>query len=264
MSTQQFIRFACEAGVARIALARPDVLNSLNRPMARELQAAFDECAQRADVRAVLLTGTGRAFCAGQDLAEIVPPDGSTGPEVSDVVAESYNPLVRRILALEKPVVCAVNGVAAGAGANLALACDLVIASRAASFLQAFVNIGLIPDSGGTFLLPRLVGLARAKSLAFLGERISAEQAHAIGLIHALAEPDALEAESGALAARLAALPTRAIGLAKRAFHAEVFPELDAALERERTLQGEAAKTADYAEGVRAFLAKRKPAFTGR
>ncbi|HEU4428870.1 MAG TPA: enoyl-CoA hydratase-related protein [Myxococcota bacterium] len=262
--TQQFIRFACEAGVARIALARPDVLNSLNRPMARELQAAFDECAQRDDVRAVLLTGTGRAFCAGQDLAEIAPPDGSPGPEVSEIVAESYNPLVRRILALEKPVVCAVNGVAAGAGANLALACDLVIASRSASFLQAFVNIGLIPDSGGTFLLPRLVGLARAKTLAFLGERISAEQAHAIGLIHALAEPDALEAESSALAARLAALPTRAIGLAKRAFHAEVFPELDAALERERALQGEAAKTADYAEGVRAFLAKRKPAFTGR
>jgi 2-(1,2-epoxy-1,2-dihydrophenyl)acetyl-CoA isomerase len=257
------IRFACEDGVARVTLARPDVLNSLDRPMARELQAALDACAERAEVRAVLLTGEGRAFCAGQDLAEIVPPDGSPGPAVSDIVAESYNPVVRRILALEKPVVCAVNGVAAGAGANLALCCDLVIASRSASFLQAFVNIGLIPDSGGTFLLPRLVGLARAKSLAFLGERIPAEQAHAMGLIHALAEPDALAADSLALARRLAALPTRAIGLAKRAFHAEVFPALDAALERERALQGEAAQTRDYAEGVRAFLAKRKPVFTG-
>lgn len=260
----EFIRFECEGGVARVTLARPDVLNSLNRPMARELQAAFDEIAARADVRAVLMTGSGRAFCAGQDLAEIVPPDGSAGPAVSEIVAESYNPLVRRILALEKPVVCAVNGVAAGAGANLALACDLVIASRSASFLQAFVNIGLIPDSGGTFLLPRLVGLARAKSLAFLGERVSAEQAHAMGMIHALAEPEALEAESLALAKRLAALPTRAIGLAKRAFHAELFPSLDAALERERALQGEASQTSDYAEGVRAFLAKRKPVFTGQ
>jgi 2-(1,2-epoxy-1,2-dihydrophenyl)acetyl-CoA isomerase len=260
----ELIRFDCEGGVARIALARPDVLNSLNRPMARELQDAFDACADRADVRAVILTGTGRAFCAGQDLAEIVPPDGSRGPEVSDIVAQSYNPLVRRILTLEKPVVCAVNGAAAGAGANLALSCDLVVASRSAYFLQAFVNIGLIPDSGGTFLLPRLVGLARAKSLAMLGERISAEQAHAIGLIHAVAEPDALEADTRSLAAKLAALPTRAIGLAKRAFHAEVLPDLDAALARERDLQGEASRTSDYAEGVRAFLAKRKPVFTGR
>jgi 2-(1,2-epoxy-1,2-dihydrophenyl)acetyl-CoA isomerase len=260
----EFIRFECEAGVARVTLARPDVLNSLNRPMALELQAAFDEIAARADVRAVLLTGSGRAFCAGQDLAEIAPPDGSPGPAVSEIVAESYNPLIRRILGLEKPVVCAVNGVAAGAGANLALACDLVIASRSASFLQAFVNIGLIPDSGGTFLLPRLVGLARAKSLAFLGERVSADQALAMGMIHALAEPGALEAESLALATRLAALPTRAIGLAKRAFHAELFAGLDAALERERALQGEASQTSDYAEGVRAFLAKRKPVFTGQ
>ena len=177
---------------------------------------------------------------------------------------QSYNPTVRRILALEKPVVCAVNGAAAGAGANLALACDLVIAAKNAYFLQAFVNIGLIPDSGGTFLLPRLVGLARAKSLAFLGERIGAEQALAIGLIHAVAEPDALAGDALALAKRLAALPTRAIGLAKRAFHAEVFPELGAALARERDLQGEASRTADYAEGVGAFLAKRKPAFTGQ
>jgi 2-(1,2-epoxy-1,2-dihydrophenyl)acetyl-CoA isomerase len=260
----EFIRFDVEGGVARVALARPDVLNSLNRPMARELQDALDACAARADVRAVLLTGTGRAFCAGQDLAEIVPPDGSAGPEVSEIVATSYNPTVRRILALEKPVVCAVNGAAAGAGANLALACDLVIASRSAYFLQAFVNIGLIPDSGGTFLLPRLVGLARAKSLAMLGERLGAEQALAIGLIHAVAEPEALEADARALASKLAAQPTRAIGLAKRAFHAEVFPELEAALERERALQGEASRSADYAEGVRAFLAKRKPVFTGQ
>src|SRR5215831_2983796 len=162
-------------GVGILTLNRPDVLNSVNRAMALELQAALDDCAGRGDVRALLLTGAGRAFSAGQDLAEVMPPDGSPGAEVTAVIAESYNPLVRRITALEKPVVCAVNGVAAGAGANLALAGDFVLAAKSASFIQAFVNIGLVPDSGGTFFLPRLVGLARAKQLALLGERLTAE-----------------------------------------------------------------------------------------
>jgi 2-(1,2-epoxy-1,2-dihydrophenyl)acetyl-CoA isomerase len=232
--------------------------------MARELQDVLDELAGRADVRALVLTGAGRAFCAGQDLAEVVPPDGSRGPEVSAVVAESYNPLVRRIAALEKPIVCAVNGVAAGAGANLALACDFVLAAKNASFIQSFVNIGLVPDSGGTFFLPRLVGLARAKALALLGERLTAEQALTWGLIHSVHEPESLLAESAALAAKLAQMPTLALGLTKRALHAALDADLEQQLELERALQGIAAKSHDYNEGVKAFQEKRKPKFLGR
>jgi 2-(1,2-epoxy-1,2-dihydrophenyl)acetyl-CoA isomerase len=260
----EFIRSEVRDGVAFVTLDRPAVLNSFNRAMARELQATLDELAPRADVRALVLTGAGRAFCAGQDLAEVVPPDGSPGPEVSAVVAESYNPLVRRIAALEKPIVCAVNGVAAGAGANLALACDFVLAAKNASFIQSFVNIGLVPDSGGTFLLPRLVGLARAKALAMLGDRLTAEQALAYGLIYAVHEPDALAKESESLAIRLAQMPTLALGLTKRALHASLDSDLERQLELERQLQGVAAKSHDYQEGVKAFQEKRKPRFLGR
>jgi 2-(1,2-epoxy-1,2-dihydrophenyl)acetyl-CoA isomerase len=260
----EFIRCEERDGVATVTLDRAAVLNSFNRPMARELQAVLDELAGKADVRALVLTGAGRAFCAGQDLAEVVPPDGSPGPEVSAVVAESYNPLVRRIAALEKPVVCAVNGVAAGAGANLALACDFVLAAKSASFIQSFVNIGLVPDSGGTFFLPRLVGLARAKALTLLGDRLTAEQALAYGLIYAVHEPESLLKESGALAARLAQMPTLALGLTKRALHASLDADLERQLELERALQGIAAKSHDYNEGVKAFQEKRKPRFLGR
>jgi 2-(1,2-epoxy-1,2-dihydrophenyl)acetyl-CoA isomerase len=251
-------------GVGVLTLNRPDVLNSFNRPMALALQKALDECASRGEVRAVVLTGAGRAFSAGQDLAEVMPPDGSRGAEVTAVIAESYNPLVRRITALEKPVVCAVNGVAAGAGANLALACDFVLAAKSASFIQAFVNIGLVPDSGGTFFLPRLVGLARAKQLALLGERLTAEQALAFGLIFAVHEPEKLLPEAQALAARLAQMPTLALGLTKRALHASLDSDLERALELELALQGIASKSHDYGEGVKAFQEKRKPKFTGR
>ena len=260
----EFIRSELADGVALVTLDRAAVLNSFNRPMARELQGVLDELAADANVRALILTGAGRAFCAGQDLAEVVPPDGSPGPDVAAVVAESYNPLVRRIAALEKPVVAAVNGVAAGAGANLALACDFVLAAKNASFIQSFVNIGLVPDSGGTYFLPRLVGMARAKALALLGDRLPAEQALAYGLIHAVHEPDQLLAEARALAARLAQMPTLAIGLAKRALHASASGDLDAALELERDLQGVASRSHDYHEGVKAFQEKRKPKFVGR
>ncbi|MFI5317375.1 MAG: enoyl-CoA hydratase-related protein [Myxococcota bacterium] len=260
----EFIQSEIRGGVGFVTLDRPAVLNSFHRAMARELQIALDALAARGDVRALVLTGAGRAFCAGQDLAEVVPPDGSPGPEVSAVVAESYNPLVRRIAALEKPIVCAVNGVAAGAGANLALACDFVVAAKTASFIQSFVNIGLVPDSGGTFFLPRLVGLARAKALALLGDRLSAEQALAFGLIHAVHEADRLLPEAEALAARLAQMPTLAIGLTKRALHASLDSDLDRQLELERALQGVAAKSHDYQEGVKAFQEKRKPKFVGR
>jgi len=260
----EFIRTEIRDGVGFITLDRPAVLNSFHRAMARELQTSLDELAARGDTRALVLTGAGRAFCAGQDLAEVVPPDGSPGPEVSAVVAESYNPLVRRIAALEKPIVCAVNGVAAGAGANLALACDFVLAAKTASFIQSFVNIGLVPDSGGTFFLPRLVGIARAKALTLLGDRLTAEQAFAYGLIYAVHEPDRLLPEAEALAARLAQMPTLAIGLTKRALQASLDSDLERQLELERALQAVAAKSHDYAEGVKAFQEKRKPKFTGR
>jgi 2-(1,2-epoxy-1,2-dihydrophenyl)acetyl-CoA isomerase len=260
----EFIRSEIRDGIGFVTLDRPTVLNSFNRAMARELQSSLDELAAHRDVRALVLTGAGRGFCAGQDLAEVVPPDGSTGPEVSDLIAEGYNPLVRRIAALEKPIVCAVNGVAAGAGANLALACDFVLAAKPASFIQSFVNIGLVPDSGGTFFLPRLVGLARAKALALLGDRLTAEQALAFGLIYAVHEPERLLPEAEALAARLAQMPTLAIGLTKRALHASLDSDLERQLELERALQAIASKSHDYNEGVKAFQEKRKPKFTGR
>ena len=262
--TREHLRYETKDGVGRITLARPAVLNSLNTAMARELQQVLDEAASAADVRALLLTGEGRAFCAGQDLAEVVPPDGSKGPELRAVIEENYNPIVRRLVALEKPVVCAVNGVAAGAGANLALACDVVLAATNASFVQAFVNIGLIPDSGGTYFLPRLVGLPRAKALMMLGDRIPAEQALAYGMIFAVHEPERLLPEAEAIAARLAALPTLALGLIKRATNASLSSDLDAQLDRERDLQALAGKSHDYAEGVKAFQEKRKPRFLGR
>ena len=179
----EFIRYEVAEGVATVTLNRPEVLNSFTRPMSAELQAALREAAGDAGVRAVLLTGAGRAFCAGQDLAEAMPQDGSEGPRIEDIVRASYNPVVLAIRSLEKPVVAAVNGVAAGAGANLALACDIVVAAESASFLQAFVKIGLVPDTGGTFFLPRLVGMARASALALLGDRIAASDAQAMGLI---------------------------------------------------------------------------------
>jgi 2-(1,2-epoxy-1,2-dihydrophenyl)acetyl-CoA isomerase len=262
--TREHLRYETKDGIGRITLARPAVLNSLNTAMARELQAVLDEAAAAADVRALLLTGEGRAFCAGQDLAEVVPPDGSKGPELRAVIDENYNPIVRRIVSLEKPVVCAVNGVAAGAGANLALACDVVLAAANASFVQAFVNIGLVPDSGGTYFLPRLVGLPRAKALMMLGDRIPAEQALAWGMIFAVHEPERLLPEAEALAARLAAMPTLALGLIKRATNASLGSDLEAQLDRERDLQVLAGRSHDYAEGVKAFQEKRKPRFLGR
>jgi 2-(1,2-epoxy-1,2-dihydrophenyl)acetyl-CoA isomerase len=260
----QFITFAAEQGVATATLNRPEVLNSFNMAMAAELQDALRVAGEDDAIRAVLLTGAGRAFCAGQDLAEAVPSDGSQAPEISEIVRKSYNPLVRAVRALEKPVVCAVNGVAAGAGANLALACDVVVAADTASFVQAFSKIGLIPDTGGTFFLPRLVGLARATALAFFGEKLPAADAHAMGLIYRVVEAARLLDEARAIARRLATLPTRGLGLTKRAFNQSLANDLDAQLEVEVELQAEAARTADFAEGVRAFLEKRQPSFAGR
>jgi 2-(1,2-epoxy-1,2-dihydrophenyl)acetyl-CoA isomerase len=260
----QTVLVARDGGVATLALNRPEKLNSLNEAMHRELRAALEDCARDEDVRAILLTGAGRAFCAGQDLGERAMGDGTGAPDLGDTLERLYNPLVRLIRGIEKPVVCAVNGVAAGAGANIALACDIVLAARSASFIQAFAGIGLVPDSGGTFFLPRLVGEARARGLALLGERLPAEQAAEWGLIWRCVDDEELPDEAGALAARLAEAPTRGLGLAKRALNASAANGLDAQLDLERDLQREAGRTEDYAEGVRAFLEKRPARFRGR
>ena len=240
-----------------MSLNRPDVLNSFNRAMALELQQVLLTIENDPEVRAVLLTGEGRAFCAGQDLSDVT---GKLGP----IVQESYNPIIRAIRRLRKPVVCSVGGVAAGAGANLALACDIVIASENASFVQSFCKVGLVPDSGGTFFLPRLVGLPRATAMMMLGEKISARQAFEMGLIYKVCEPGALDAEAWSLASHLASQPTTGLGFIKQALNASFANNLDAQLDLEASLQDQAGSTCDYQEGVRAFLEKRPPKFTGR
>lgn len=255
--------YAVESGVARITLNRPSVLNAFDREMAGRLRGALEEAERDRAVRAVLLGAAGKAFCAGQDLDEVKPREGEPPLDLATVIEESYNPIVRAVRRIEKPVVCAVQGAAAGAGANLALACDLVIASKKASFLQAFAAIGLVPDSGGTFFLPRLVGLPRATAMMMLGERISAEQAAAWGMIYEVCEPEALEERATSLAARLATRPTRGLGLTKRALNRSFANDLDAQLDLERDLQSEAGRTFDYGEGVRAFLEKREPRYRG-
>jgi 2-(1,2-epoxy-1,2-dihydrophenyl)acetyl-CoA isomerase len=249
--------------VARIALNRADKLNSFSREMHADLREAIAVCEQDAGIRAVILTGNGRGFCAGQDLADLsFDPEHPT--DLGQVVDAEFNPLIRRLQALPKPVIARVQGIAAGAGANLALACDLVIAARSASFLQAFVNIGLVPDSGGTWFLPKRVGMARALGLAMLGEKLPAEQAAQWGLIWRCVEDDALDAEVDALAQRLAAMPTRALAAIKQSLRASETLGLDAQLDLERDLQGELGRSHDYNEGVAAFLEKRKPVFKGK
>jgi 2-(1,2-epoxy-1,2-dihydrophenyl)acetyl-CoA isomerase len=254
------ILFETSSGVATIRLNRPDVLNSFNREMALALQAALDECAIRDDIRAVLITGEGRAFCAGQDLAEAIATDG---PELQAIVREHYNPIILKIRNLMKPVVCAVNGVAAGAGANIALSCDIVFAGASASFIQAFSAIGLIPDSGGTFFLPRLIGFQRATALMMLGDKIQAEQAALMGMIYKVCPDDQLSEVAGACAAGLANAPTKGLGYTKQALNNSMTNGLIEQLDLEEKLQTLAGNTHDYNEGVNAFLEKRKPGFKG-
>lgn len=246
-------------GWVKLTLNRATRLNAFNEELHRALAAALDEAAADDTCRAVLLTGSGRGFCAGQDLAA-VPAGGDLG----ETVEQFYNPLIRRLRALGKPVVCAVNGVAAGAGANIALACDIVLAARSAQFIQAFAKIGLVPDSGGTWVLPRLVGEARARALTFLGEPVKAEQAEAWGLIWKAVDDAALLAEAEALTAHLATQPTFGLGLTKALLNQSSTSTLDHQLDLERDAQRRAGRTHDYTEGVQAFAEKRPPSFTGR
>ena len=262
MATDSIIRSTAD-GVATITLNRPDILNSFNAEMAHALRDAITGIAGDDSVRAVLLTGAGRAFCAGQDLAEAMPKEGVL-PDLGDFVRTSWNPVVLAIRTLEKPVICAVNGTAAGAGANLAFACDIVFAATTATFIQSFAKIGVIPDSGGTFILPRLVGLHRATALTMLCEKVGAEQALAWGLVYKVVDPAELMTAAFATATHLATQPTRALGLIKRGFNHSLGVDLAAQLDYEEELQREAGESADYAEGVKAFLEKRKPNFTGR
>jgi 2-(1,2-epoxy-1,2-dihydrophenyl)acetyl-CoA isomerase len=250
-------------GVRTITLNRPDKLNAFNEEMHGALRAALAGVDDDG-VRAVLLTGAGKGFCAGQDLSDRVQGEGGQAPDLGQTIETHWNPLVRAVRALAKPVVCAVNGVAAGAGANLALSCDIVLAARSARFIQPFCRLGLVPDSGGTFYLPRLVGEARAKGLALLGDALDAQRAESWGLIWKAMDDDELMAGARKLASHLATQPTYGLGLTKRAIQASADNAFDAQLDLERDLQREAGRTPDYAEGVRAFLEKRAPQFTGR
>lgn len=257
------ILFAVEGGVARLTLNRPDRLNSFTAAMHGEVADALT-AAEHPAVRVLLLTGAGRGFCAGQDLSDRAVAPGDAPVDLGESVERHYAPLIRRLTAMEKPVVCAVNGVAAGAGANIALACDIVIAARSARFIQSFANIGLIPDSGGTWVLPRLIGQARALGLALTGEPLSAEKAEAWGMIWKCVDDDILSAEAETLVARFAAGPTRGLAATKRAIRGSWLQSLDDELAIERDLMRELGQSVDYQEGVAAFMAKRAPAFTGR
>ncbi len=250
-------------GVLTLTLNRPDVLNSFTRSMAHDMQAALHRAATDRTVRAVLITGAGRAFCAGQDLAEALPQGDGPMPDIGEIVVSCFNPIIRGIRHLEKPVLCAVNGVAAGAGANLAFACDLTIAAETATFVESFAKLGLIPDTSGTFFVPRLVGVQRATGMFFLADKVSAHKAKDWGLIWDVVPGDTLIATAFGLAQSLAAQATRGFGLTKRALNASFANSLDAQLEVEAQLMTEAGRTADYEEGVRAFMEKRKPTYRG-
>ena len=259
------ILFEIRAGVATLTLNRPDKLNSFNTTMHAELRDALKQVeAPENGIRCLLITGAGRGFSAGQDLSDRAAAPGEQAPDLGEALEKNYNPLVRKLKSLDIPVICAVNGVAAGAGATIALACDIVIASRTACFIQAFCKIGLLPDGGGSWSLPRLVGHARAMALSLLGDKVTADQAEQWGMIYKAVEPEALSEEATALAARLASGPTVGLGLIKRAIHASATNSFDEQLDLERDLQTIAGRTADYREGVSAFIEKRLPHFRGK
>lgn len=256
------IELQCESGVATLTFNRPDRLNSFNAEMHEEIRSAFKTIRSDDAIRCVIITGNGRGFCAGQDLSDR-DVSGDEAVDLGASLEKNYNPLARAIMTTEKPMICAVNGVAAGAGANVALACDIVLAARSASFIQAFCRLGLVPDAGGTWILPRLVGRARAMGLAMLGDKISAEQAEQWGMIWQCVDDDQLMAEANKLAAHLATQPTKGLGFIKRAINASESNDLNTQLDLEKDLQGMASQSHDYREGVQAFMNKRKPEFKG-
>lgn len=250
-----------ENQIAYLSLNRPEKFNSFNREMALALQAALDKCMRDDSIRAVYLTGEGKAFCAGQDLGEAVDPEG---PELRSIVHGHYNPIIERIRTIEKPVIAAVNGVAAGAGANIALACDVVVAKESASFIQAFSKIGLIPDSGGTYFLPRLIGFQKASALMMLGDKVSATEAERLGMLYKVFADEEFEAESKKIAESLAAMPTKALGFTKLALNQSYKNSLTQQLSVEEEYQDLSGKTEDFNEGIAAFLGKRAPVFKGQ
>lgn len=254
------IIYTKENAVATIKLNRPDKFNSFNREMATAVQEALDDAANDKQIRAIYLTGVGKAFCAGQDLAEATDPNG---PDMSTIVQKTYNPIIRRLRTIEKPIVCGVNGVAAGAGANIAFACDITIATASASFIQAFSKIGLIPDSGGTFTLPRMIGFAKASALMMLGDKVAAAEAEQMDMIYKHFADNAFEASALAIVNTLATMPTRGLALTKQALNVSFTNSLEQQLQIEDELQTKAGNTFDYKEGVDAFLEKRKPVFKG-
>ncbi len=257
------IEFEIEAGVATLTLNRPQSLNSFTPQMHAEIRIAMQQVTDDAAIRCLVITGAGRGFCAGQDLGDRASAGAGDAPDVGKSVEADYNPLIRSIMHLPKPVICAVNGVAAGAGASIALACDIVLAARSASFIQVFCKIGLIPDSGGTWNLPRAVGMARAKGLAMLGERLPAATAESWGLIWKCVDDDVLQQEAQKMARYFATQPTRALGRIKRLLHESAANTLAAQLLLEQQAMQELGQSEDYREGVAAFLEKRTPVFKG-
>ena len=254
------IQYELIEGVGKITLNRPDKYHSFVREMALQLQEILDKCKEDNAVRAILITATGKAFCAGQDLGEATDPNG---PKLTQIVQEHYNPIIRKIRSIEKPVVAAVNGVAAGAGASIALACDIVVATESAAFIQAFSKIGLIPDSAGTFFLPRLVGMQKAAALMMTAEPVTAKDAVDMGMIYKVFSDDTFETESWKLVSKLAKMPTKGLGLTKRLLNESYSNNLEQQLTMEDECQTIAGNTADFKEGVQAFLEKRKPNFKG-
>ena len=255
------IEIRIENNIAWISLNRPEVFNSFNREMALSIQNKLDECSRDANVRAIVITGNGKAFCAGQDLKEVTSPE--LNPGFRKILEEHYNPIIQRIRNIEKPIIAAVNGVAAGAGANIALACDIVVATQHASFIQAFSKIGLVPDGSGTFFLPRLIGFQKASALMMLGDKVSATEALGLGMIYKVFSTDTFEEEVKALADTLAQMPTKALGLTKRLLNQSMTNTLEQQLALESDLQIDASSSNDYNEGVTSFVEKRKPEFKG-